>query len=274
MLQLVVRLTNLIWKKWLFKFKFNDTKNYSVVRVLRWLRSLIGSYFVQRLLNWMVVGVLYKILVVLPMSHCFLRTDSTFNQVHQSTKFTKYDIVKNLNRFLYSLQQQSLLTRDQATCLLIGVPHKFLKVEVFFQYNHLFPWTFDCLPLYEMFLDLWLGRQTFDENGRFASQGHINTELLQLMESHMYFQLPPPKTTGRELFTFSVSTLIQQIMKTFWFFETFRFKQNQILNWKYLIWDTHSEQTKKIFQGVCMMRRKWIRIIFLLWSDIIFHSLL
>jgi anhydro-N-acetylmuramic acid kinase len=48
------------------------------------------------------------------------------------------------------------------------------------------------------------GQQTFDVDGRFASQGHVHAELLHLMESHEYFHLPPPKTTGRELFTFSL----------------------------------------------------------------------
>lgn len=44
------------------------------------------------------------------------------------------------------------------------------------------------------------GRQHFDRDGALARQGRVHQELLARWLSHPYFQQPPPKTTGRELF--------------------------------------------------------------------------
>jgi len=44
------------------------------------------------------------------------------------------------------------------------------------------------------------GRETFDRGGAIARSGKIHHELLQGMLKDPYFQLPPPKTTGREQF--------------------------------------------------------------------------
>lgn len=43
----------------------------------------------------------------------------------------------------------------------------------------------------------WL---SYDQDGAMARAGHVNTQLLEEALSHTYFQTPPPKTTGRELF--------------------------------------------------------------------------
>ncbi|MBV1881755.1 MAG: anhydro-N-acetylmuramic acid kinase [Pseudomonadales bacterium] len=52
-------------------------------------------------------------------------------------------------------------------------------------------------------LDLWIhqhqGKQ-YDENGNWASQGFVNKKLLSELMADPYFQLPPPKSTGREYF--------------------------------------------------------------------------
>ena len=44
------------------------------------------------------------------------------------------------------------------------------------------------------------GEKLFDENGNLAREGTPHSELLGLWLSHPYFHLPPPKSTGRELF--------------------------------------------------------------------------
>jgi len=43
----------------------------------------------------------------------------------------------------------------------------------------------------------------YDENGNWARKGQINAELLTLFLSDNYFQLPHPKSTGREYFHLS-----------------------------------------------------------------------
>ncbi len=52
-------------------------------------------------------------------------------------------------------------------------------------------------------MDYWIGeiRQLiYDEFGGWASSGKINDHLLTLLLDEDYFRLPPPKSTGRELF--------------------------------------------------------------------------
>ncbi|MDR6553321.1 anhydro-N-acetylmuramic acid kinase [Paenibacillus qinlingensis] len=44
------------------------------------------------------------------------------------------------------------------------------------------------------------GRKSYDANGDWAAEGKVDMELLESMLAHPYFQEPPPKTTGRELF--------------------------------------------------------------------------
>mgnify|MGYP005847575969 CR=1 FL=1 len=43
--------------------------------------------------------------------------------------------------------------------------------------------------------------QPYDRNGELASQGQIDQNLIQTWLQEPYLQLPPPKSTGRELFT-------------------------------------------------------------------------
>lgn len=52
-------------------------------------------------------------------------------------------------------------------------------------------------------LDAWINKhhqKDFDENGKWASQGQINNSLLNALLQEPYFNMPPPKSTGRELF--------------------------------------------------------------------------
>jgi anhydro-N-acetylmuramic acid kinase len=42
--------------------------------------------------------------------------------------------------------------------------------------------------------------QGFDEDGRLAAAGRVDLELLERWLEHPYLRLPPPKTTGREVF--------------------------------------------------------------------------
>ena len=61
---------------------------------------------------------------------------------------------------------------------------------------------FDCGPG-NMLLDIWTQKNlntTFDNNGEWALQGEVQSEILQQMLQHPYFKQDPPKSTGRELF--------------------------------------------------------------------------
>ncbi len=52
----------------------------------------------------------------------------------------------------------------------------------------------------------------FDENGELARQGTVCPNLLETWLTHPFFELSPPKTTGREMFgTIFADTCIQQI---------------------------------------------------------------
>ena len=55
-----------------------------------------------------------------------------------------------------------------------------------------------------MLLDAWtqhVWQQPYDANGAKAAQGKVLPRLLGSLKSHPYFRLPPPKSTGRELFS-------------------------------------------------------------------------
>jgi anhydro-N-acetylmuramic acid kinase len=44
------------------------------------------------------------------------------------------------------------------------------------------------------------GKQSYDRDGVMASQGRIDEDWLQTLALHPYYEIKPPKTTGRELF--------------------------------------------------------------------------
>jgi anhydro-N-acetylmuramic acid kinase len=61
---------------------------------------------------------------------------------------------------------------------------------------------FDCGPG-NVLLDGWARRHIgaqFDEDGKWASAGRTDAALLQRLLAEPYFDCPPPKSTGRELF--------------------------------------------------------------------------
>lgn len=61
---------------------------------------------------------------------------------------------------------------------------------------------FDCGPANAL-LDLWVRRhrgQAFDAGGAWAASGCIDAALLASMQAEPYFAMPPPKSTGRDLF--------------------------------------------------------------------------
>lgn len=52
-------------------------------------------------------------------------------------------------------------------------------------------------------MDAWIQlhlHKTQDDNGTWASQGIVQPKLLEKLQADPYFQLPPPKSTGREYF--------------------------------------------------------------------------
>ena len=54
-----------------------------------------------------------------------------------------------------------------------------------------------------MLMDLWCKKHkgtSYDNNGDFAASGNIYQPLLADLLAHPYFNMPPPKSTGRELF--------------------------------------------------------------------------
>ncbi|SDK50514.1 anhydro-N-acetylmuramic acid kinase [Methylophilus rhizosphaerae] len=54
-----------------------------------------------------------------------------------------------------------------------------------------------------LLMDAWTQQhtgQTYDAGGAWAASGEVNTALLQSLLSDPYFSLPPPKSTGRDLF--------------------------------------------------------------------------
>ncbi len=64
---------------------------------------------------------------------------------------------------------------------------------------------FDCGPANAL-LDGWCQRhlrQPFDDDGRWAASGQVHAPLLAALLAEPYFDLPPPKSTGRDLFNMS-----------------------------------------------------------------------
>jgi anhydro-N-acetylmuramic acid kinase len=62
-------------------------------------------------------------------------------------------------------------------------------------------------------LDAWIEKirgVNYDRDGRWASQGSVNQRLLQSCLAHPFFQLSPPKSTGREAFNL---TWLQQMVQ-------------------------------------------------------------
>jgi len=61
---------------------------------------------------------------------------------------------------------------------------------------------FDCGPANAL-LDLWCAASTgrkFDSGGAWAASGKVDSPLLDALLAEPYFALPPPKSTGRDLF--------------------------------------------------------------------------
>jgi anhydro-N-acetylmuramic acid kinase len=61
---------------------------------------------------------------------------------------------------------------------------------------------FDCGPANAL-LDGWCQRhrgQEYDDGGRWAASGRVIAQLLEALLAEPYFDLPPPKSTGRDLF--------------------------------------------------------------------------
>jgi anhydro-N-acetylmuramic acid kinase len=64
---------------------------------------------------------------------------------------------------------------------------------------------FDCGPGNAL-MDYWCQKHTgqaYDDEGQWAASGNINTALLSALLSEPYFGKTPPKSTGRDLFSFA-----------------------------------------------------------------------
>ncbi len=53
------------------------------------------------------------------------------------------------------------------------------------------------------------GRLAYDHNGQWAAQGQVDEDWLARLMTHTYYHLPPPKTTGRELFSLEMATQLR-----------------------------------------------------------------
>jgi anhydro-N-acetylmuramic acid kinase len=63
-------------------------------------------------------------------------------------------------------------------------------------------WGFDCGPG-NCLMDAWIMRHqqnAYDDDGAWAAQGQVLARLLSRLQSEKYFQMAPPKSTGRDLF--------------------------------------------------------------------------
>ena len=64
-------------------------------------------------------------------------------------------------------------------------------------------------------LDQWIEKhqgKAYDQNGEWAASGQVNSDLLAALLDEDFFQLPPPKSTGRELFNLAwLENKIQKI---------------------------------------------------------------
>jgi anhydro-N-acetylmuramic acid kinase len=67
------------------------------------------------------------------------------------------------------------------------------------------PMAFDTGPgnalIDSIMVQLTDGAQAYDQNADMAKRGRINEEWLQELLAHPYYEIKPPKTTGRELFS-------------------------------------------------------------------------
>ena len=62
---------------------------------------------------------------------------------------------------------------------------------------------FDCGPG-NVLMDAWIlqhSGETFDRDGKWASTGHVDGSLLARLLAEPFLEAPPPKSTGRELFS-------------------------------------------------------------------------
>jgi anhydro-N-acetylmuramic acid kinase len=62
---------------------------------------------------------------------------------------------------------------------------------------------FDCGPANAL-IDAWATRQLgkpYDDGGKFAARGTVHAALLDALLDEPYFTAPPPKSTGRDLFS-------------------------------------------------------------------------
>ncbi len=73
------------------------------------------------------------------------------------------------------------------------------------QWEEVSPLAFDTGPGNVLidYMASWAtqGRQNYDQNGMLARQGRVDTTFLAKLLEHPYYRHPPPKSTGRELFT-------------------------------------------------------------------------
>jgi anhydro-N-acetylmuramic acid kinase len=63
-------------------------------------------------------------------------------------------------------------------------------------------WGFDCGPG-NCLMDAWIARhqqKAYDDDGAWAAQGQVLARLFSRLQSEKYFQMAPPKSTGRDLF--------------------------------------------------------------------------
>jgi anhydro-N-acetylmuramic acid kinase len=102
-------------------------------------------------------------------------------------------------------------------------------------------WGFDTGPC-NVILDNLSGKlfkKRFDQNGRIASSGKVNDNLLKKLKKHKFFRSPPPKSTGREDFD---EKFVKKILDSKTFPEDMIATASELVVWS--IWDGYQRFVK------------------------------
>lgn len=101
---------------------------------------------------------------------------------------------------------QAIFDKQSAVLNLGGIANITIMTDQFIGYD---------VGVANILSDYWINKnqgKSYDKDGQWASLGKINHELLGLLLSDPYFQLSPPKSTGREYFN---ATWLEEKLQSF-----------------------------------------------------------